>query len=351
MRAATLPYVAAILEATIATMQKSIRRIQGLAYSVVLNSALTMGVVSIVVVAPASRVFGITDNSILSPVIVDSHKASALKGINIGNDQSSTPNSPYQSAQNEADLAYLKGKVSRIRIALAYGLDANDVRNLKRLAIEAKKQGFYVQFGITAGADSDINTYYNRWLSDDIVATAIWAQANHIDEFAIGNEEDWYRQFLNAYNAKTPREIRDDVRAKVADVRKVYSGSIVYADAESNLDDWIHEGIGGLDRIYFNVFDSQPNFQNIITKIVDNFGVDHGGITEWAAEHGYNEMLQSGMSPEQYGKEIMDRAAIVKKSGLPAYMFTLRMDPSGSDWGLMLGDGTKRPGLDEFLAL
>jgi hypothetical protein len=179
----------------------------------------------------------------------------------------------------------------------------------------------------------------------------MWAQTNHIDEFAIGNEEDWYCQVLGAFTAKTPKEIRDDVRNEVASVRNVYSGSIVFSDAEGTLDDWIKEGIGGLDRIYFNTYDSLPNFQDIVAKIVSNFGTKHGGIAEWSAEHDYNDMIQGGMLPAQYAQEIMKRATIIRNSGLPAYMFTLRMDPNGGNWGFVLGDGTKRPGLDEFLAL
>lgn len=281
---------------------------------------------------------------------ISSSAAFAQKGINIGNDQSSTRDLPYRLVQNENDLALLKGKVSRIRIALAYGLDVNDVNNLKRLAIEAKQQGFYVQFGITAGADAATATYYNQWLSKDIVAAAVWAQAHHIDEFAIGNEEDWYCQVLGAYTTKTPKEVRDDIRNKVADVRKVYSGSIIFSDAEGTLDDWIKEGIGGLDRIYFNVYDTYPNFEAIIHKIVDHFGTNRGGLAEWAAQYGYDKMSQDGMSPQAYAQEITKRTTLVRNSGLPAYLFTLRTNQNESGWGFLLEDGTKRPGIDEFLA-
>lgn len=320
-----------------------------------LRAVLSIAIVPALLVAPATRVFSSpsTQNptsQAVSQTTVNPAAAFALKGINIGNDQSSTANQPYQAVENANDLAYLKGKVSRVRIALAYGMDANDVNNLKRLAVEAKKQGFYVQFGISAGSDPDVSTYYDRWISTDIVETATWAQLHHIDEFSIGNEEDWYCEVLGAFTAKTPTEIRNDVKAKVAEVRKVYSGSIVYADSQGTLDDWIKEGIGGLDRIYFNVYDTFPNFQGIINKIVANFGTDHAGLAEWAALHGYNEMVQDGMSPQQYSQEIMNRDAVVKKSGLPAYLFTLRMDQNGGGWGFVLGDGTRRPGLNEFLA-
>lgn len=274
----------------------------------------------------------------------------ALKGINIGNDQSSTTNAPYQTVQNESDLALLKGKVSRVRIALAYGLNTHDVNNLKRLAIEAKQDGFYVQFGITAGADPDVHTYYNQWLTTDVIDAAVWAQAHHIDEFLIGNEEDWYAEAEGAFVTKTPTEIRTDVKNEVPEIRKVFSGSIVYSDAETTLDDWAKEGIGGLDRIYFNVYDTLPNFQMLVSKIVTDFGTNHGGISEWSTQHGYSDMIRNGMTPTQYTQELMKRVAIVKESGLPAYLFTLRMDPGGNDWGFILGDGTIRPGLDKFLA-
>lgn len=314
-----------------------------------------LSIVALLIV-PAARALSDAHNSALSPQAAQAATPPSppintfpLKGINIGNDQSSTPNLPYQSVENAADLASLKGKVSRIRIALAYGLDQNDVNNLKRLAIAAKQQGFYVQFGITAGSDPDVNTYYNQWLSTDVISMAQWAQANRIDEFAIGNEEDWYCEILDAFTAKTPKEIRDDVRAEALKVRAVYSGSIVYADAEGTLDDWIKEGIGSLDRIYFNVYDSLPNFQSVVDKIAQHFGAAHGGVAEWSAEHGYNDLTQAGMTPQQYAQQIADREKILMQSGMPSYLFTLRMAAGGDDWGFILPDGTKRPGLDEFL--
>jgi len=290
-----------------------------------------------------------TTSTTLPGTSITNAEAFSLKGINIGNDQSSTSDAPFAYAENESDLAYLKGKVSRIRIAVAYGADINDLTNLKRLAMEAKDDGFYVQFGITAGSDPDVNTYYNRWLSTDIVATAIWAQAHHIDEFAIGNEEDWHNMVQGAYPSKTPAEIRNDIRNKVADVRKVYSGLIVYADAEHTMDDWIKEGIGGLDRIYFNIYDTDSNFQMMVKKVKDNFGTAHGGIAEWATEHGYQDVITNKITPAQYAQDLMKRAAIIKASGLPAYLFTLRMSPDDPSWGLILGDGTRRAGLDQFL--
>lgn len=279
----------------------------------------------------------------------------SLKGMNIGNDQNATPNLPYKTAQNAADLALLKGKVGRVRVAFTYGKDQNDLSNLKQLAIDAKKQGFFVQFGITAGAEPDVNSYYNQWLNTDVVNLAAWAQTNKIDEFSIGNEEDHNAQFNGAFTAKTPTQVRNDVKTLVGRVKTVYSGQVVYATSELVLDDWIREGRGPLDRIYFNVYDTQVNFRSIIGKIVSNFGVDHGGLAEWAAFHQYGSM---GMTPDQYRAEISQRTAIVKASGLPAYFFTLRMNGDGGpdDWGLVLASGagptandTQQPGLQEVL--
>jgi hypothetical protein len=267
----------------------------------------------------------------------------ALKGINIGNDQNA-----YKAAQNQADLSLLKGKVGRVRVAFTYGKDQNDLNNLKQLALDAKKQGFFVQFGITAGAEPSVTSYYNQWLNTDVVNLASWAQANHIDEFSIGNEEDHNAQFNGAFKEKTPTQIRNDVKTLVGRVKAVYSGQVVYVTSELVLDDWIREGRGPLDRIYFNVYDTDVNFGNLVSKIASNFGVDHAGLAEWAAFHQYGSM---GMSPDQYRSNISMRAKIVKNSGLPAYFFTLRMNGDGGtdDWGLLLKDGTQQPGLQEVL--
>src|ERR1039458_3517509 len=112
-------------------------------------------------------------------------------GINVGNDQSATGGGVYPTAQNASDLKFLKPYTNWIRVALTYGAGSIDTRNIQQLALDAKAAGYKVIYGITAGADSSASTYYNTWLSTGVLAAAAWAQANGMDEFEIGNEEDW----------------------------------------------------------------------------------------------------------------------------------------------------------------
>lgn len=267
--------------------------------------------------------------------------APALAGFNIGNDQNATPpGTPYKALQNAEDLLYLKGRVSRLRVALTYGKDQNDLANLKQLALDAKKQGFFVQFGITCGVD---DAYWPTFLSTDMLAVAAWCETNRIDEFSIGNEESWRSHIGQSQIPE--KQIRDDIRNAVAKVKGVYHGSVVYCDAEGVLDAWIAEGRGNIDRLYFNVYDNLTNFQNIINKIITAFGTNHGGLSEWAAQHPFSQM---NMTPVQYAAEITNRQAIVKKSGLPAYAFTWRMGP-GSDWEFVSTDNSSKPGLSAII--
>lgn len=250
-------------------------------------------------------------------------------GLNIGGDQSATANLPYQAAENAADLAFLKTYTGNLRAALVYYPDTNDTNNIKQLVIDAKNAGYHVMSGITAGAEADISASYTGWLNSGIVAYAQWAQAHNVDEFQIGNEEDWNCFINGAFTAKTPTQIRNDVKSKVAAVRAVYSGVISYATAEGMLDDWISEGIGGLDKIYFNVYDTLTNFNLIVNKIVTNFGAK-GGISEWSAQHPFPFL---GMTEAQYATEIANRNQIIFNSGISsAYLFTWKIG-GGDDWG------------------
>lgn len=267
--------------------------------------------------------------------------ATRAMGLNIGSDQNSTdPNdAPYAKVQNTADLAYLRPLMDRVRVGITYGQDINDLNNLKQLALDAKALGFYVQLGITAGMEANASAYYSKGYYTDVVNLAKWCATNHIDEFTIGNEEDWHALNEKVLKPKTPKQIRDDVRAIVSKVRAVYSGQIVYCTAQGTLDDWIKEGIGGLDRIYFNVYDTRANFQGIVTKIVKAFGVDHAGLSEWAAENPY----PNGMTDAKYRAEIMARRDIVVASGLPAYLYTWR---DTEEWAFKVGN-TLRPGFTD----
>lgn len=259
-------------------------------------------------------------------------------GLNIGNDQVSTsPPAAYPAAQNAADLAYLKTYTNWLRIALTYGLDQNDLTNLRELAVAAKTAGFKTTYGITAGADATTATYYNQWLSTGILAAATWAQANGMSEFHIGNEEDWNAS-LGSLSPKTPAQVQADIRGIVPAVKKIFTnGPVSYCTAEGMLDDWISGGIGELDFLYVNVYDTDANFKTIVGKIVSAFGAK-GGVSEWAANNPY----PSGLTDAQYGADIAARAAILEASGISkAFLYTWR---DNDTWAFKLANGTLRTG-------
>lgn len=268
-------------------------------------------------------------------------------GLNIGNDQSATNNAPYPVAQNAADLAFLKPYTNWLRIALTYGLDQNDTTNLRHLATDAIQAGYKVTYGITAGADATAATYYNQWLATGILAAAAWAQANGVSEFQIGNEEDWNAS-LGSFSPKTAAQVQADIRAIVPAVKKIFTnGPVTYCTAEGMLQDWITGGLGGLDMIYFNVYDTDANFQSIVSKIESNFGAK-GAVSEWNAQHGYDPTQYSeGTGPvfdAWFAADIKNRANMLEAAGISkAFLFTWRY--LGSGWAFCEdGTTTLRPG-------
>lgn len=255
-------------------------------------------------------------------------------GLNIGNDQSATgaPASGTTIAQNTADLTFLRPYTNWLRVALVYGADQADMKNIQQLALSAKAAGYKVIYGITAGADGSASTYYDTWLSSGVLAAAQWAQANGMDEFEIGNEEDWNAS-LGSLSPKTPAQIQADVRGLVPAVKKVFTGPVSYCTSEGMLQDWITGGIGELDFIYFNVYDTAANFQNIVSKIAANFG-SKGGVSEWSTDHGYDPTQYSEGTGATFNtwfaNDIKTRAAYLTEAGISkAFLFTWRYPNSG----------------------
>ena len=269
-------------------------------------------------------------------------------GLNVGNDQSASGGGNYLSAQNSADLAFLKTYTNWLRMALVYGADSADTANIRHLATDAKAAGYKVTYGITAGADASDSTYYNTWLSTGVLAAAQWAQDNGIDEFQIGNEEDWNAS-LGSLSPKTPAQIQADVRALVPKVKAVFTnGPVTYSTSEGMLNDWVAGGIGELDCIYFNVYDTDANFKTIVDKIASTFG-SKGGVSEWNADHGYDPTQYNegtgSVFDTWFAADIATRAEYLTAAGISkAFLFTWRYVGSGWAFAPTAGSTSTRPG-------
>lgn len=276
--------------------------------------------------------------------------ATTLFGINIGNDQNSS-NASYPSAQNAADLKFLKTYTGTLRVAMPQVNATVPIANLKQLCLDAKAAGYYVSWGLTAGADKNL-TLYDQWIGGDMVTLATWAQANKIDEIHLGNEEDWNNS-QGAFPGKTGTQIRNDVKNMVASVKAVYSGVVSYCTAEGMISAWVSEGLGNLDRIYFNIYDDVANgsFQSNINTITKAFG-SKACISEWSAQHGYDASQYSHGSGAAFDTwfagEIAAHSTIIEAANIPvADLFTWRY--TGSGWAFC-EDGTAstlRPGFTQ----
>jgi hypothetical protein len=265
----------------------------------------------------------------------------AKLGINIGNDQIDE-GSPDPTVQNALDLPYLKTYFTKVRVAIPYHLDTDGVNLSKALVLAAKAAGFRVIWGVTAGAvDTDAN--YNIWKNTSVPAAAAWAQANGVDEFTIGNEESWNAS-LGTLGTQTATDVRDDVRALCVSLRGTFTRTISYSDAEGTILGWDGEGIGTLDRLGINAYNTAENFGANIPYFQGLIGADKFYVSEWAAEGPYPSGYTDGKA---YADDIASRLVALKTYDVEAYLFSWRLpaDTVGSDnWAFKRGGAAFTPG-------
>ena len=95
----------------------------------------------------------------------------------------------------DVDLTSLRrNRISKLRTSLPSYQNAAYITQTRATALKCKAHGFYTIYGISSNSidDGDYMISNNNW-SDYVAAAtteATWAEANGIDEFQIGNEEE-----------------------------------------------------------------------------------------------------------------------------------------------------------------
>ena len=211
----------------------------------------------------------------------------AWSGIGMNFGHQVTPNS-YDTSQIENDLTFLTSiGISRVRIALPTFGGGGSTANCQDMVMRALTHGFYVVWGVATGKNAgqlDATTWasYKSYVTGTL---ASWAQANGLPELCIGNECDYQADGTTL----TAATVRSDVRAMVATVKAIYSGVVSYNTTVLQLSGWTSEGIGSLDKIGWNSYDTLSNFQSRNPTIVSNFG-SKGYVSEFGCiTHGFSD--------------------------------------------------------------
>lgn len=253
------------------------------------------------------------------------HATPPLYGVNYANDMRP---SNYKASKVDADFKELKASgVNNIRLAtVCYdNCGGGYITMTKAIALQAKKQGMNVMWGIDTSAQPIDMGIWTKFLNaaDGYVK---WANDNNIDFINYGNEED------NRVDNKTITKeyLHDSYLAKIAQLKTAYPNQkIIYAASQDNIGRW--QNTGQLDAIGFNLYGgSDAEFREgiALTKATPK-----AVVTEWNLDNGYR-----GLSQKKYAAQLLIRRNWLNDAGLKSYVFALRTTPQDDRWALWVGN-------------
>lgn len=179
------------------------------------------------------------------------------------------------------------------------------------------------------GAGNGITSSNTAAYEAGILQQAQWFQQQNDPrlEFQIGNEEE-----LHHDASITDAQVRAFIRQLATKVKAVYTvGKISYSSSVFIGDEyikWSVEGLGGLDRIGFNLYGSDNFFKNCAQQIVARFG-NRGFVSEWGTNEGYQDFGNE----EVYFNTISRRKKALIDAGIPEAYYYNFME-SGNRWGI-----------------
>lgn len=272
-------------------------------------------------------------------------------GINFG----------YAALSDEAtikrDLRYIGQYTNRLRISIPSWNNSTGITNMRALVGIAQAMGFRTTYGVTAawadtGSPANL-TYVNNWLTQ-VDTEAAWADANGVDLFYIGNEEDHWIS-AGGITGLTTTDLREAVLNKAQSLKGTYPNlRLVYSTAESQMADWSTEAETNPDWQYLDSFGLNiynADFDGTVDYALSLAYADRLFISEWNDEE---NQPTSGLSDSAYRAVIAERAAVIRSRSIEAYFFNWDWgsnygDPE--DWGLSNGDGTFKPGFEQVFSI
>lgn len=255
------------------------------------------------------------------------------------------------------DLQYLGRYTSKLRFTIPSYDDATGIANVKAMIAIARDMGFETTFGVTAAGFGHNAAYVDGWMAA-IAGHAAWADANGVDIFYIGNEEDWFATAApdgpGGITGYTPAQIQSMVLDKAVTLKAAYPNmQIVYSTSEGTILAWDTLASDGrfdsLDALGVNCYNA--DFTGTLDYMLTLGFASKLYLSEWNDEQNYPS---GGHSAADYRAIILGRRRAIEQRGLRAYFFA--WDWGGSygttdDWGLVNGDGTYKPGLEQIFSI
>jgi hypothetical protein len=256
-------------------------------------------------------------------------------GVNYGHSQNTVA---YDlTGQVTTDLNYLKSLgVTKIRLAFR-PYDSAYMQLTKDLAIKAKSLGFYVIFGVVPGSTGYTLTTWNLYLAS-LPAFAQWVQDSGIDEFCFCNEPELNADGVTLLDAT----IKADLKTAAVTLKSILGSKLATISTdEGNIASWASSGIGTIDKIGFNVYNTDNNFITRVASIQTNFPTT-GYVSEWSTAGGYTG---SSWTEQAWADNLAYRLAIIRKYSISSAYFFCYRDGSfgvGTDkWAIVPSTGRR----------
>lgn len=244
-----------------------------------------------------------------------------IYGVNYGHNFAGKT---YNATTAGADLDELKrAGVQAVRLYMGTAGNS-DVAFTKPLAVLAKSKGFVVTWGVCTGGSVDTTAQWDAYLAG-LDSYAAWANDNGVDYFSLGNEEEFQLPALT---------VQTGIRNAAARIKLAYPNlKLTYATAAEPA--WITnwQDSGALDTVGFNLYVAFTDLTNQIKKN------PKATITEWNTDGGITAQGIRGNQSKWASTLVKDRD-IINKSGIKAYLFTIRGNGGGIDdsWSMWVGN-------------
>ena len=234
---------------------------------------------------------------------------------------------------------------TQLRIDITYWANAEAIAISKSAITLAISKGAQVIWGVGAAPATLTSTNWPTF-RQGILDAAIWAQANGVYEFQLGNEEEHH----NDDTTLTDAQLIANLKSVATDVQAIFTnGNVSYSCWGAKIDDWKTAGKGDIDFLASNIYHGgngsyDDSWKTLITNLVNAFGADGTYLTEfglsWTGLDDYSadETVQA--------EAITEMIDYIKASGIKRAIFFNYCDdpqPFGpAGFGALKDDGTYR---------
>ena len=176
-----------------------------------------------------------------------------------------------------------------------------------------------------------------------ILDAAQWSQDNGVYEFRLGNEDLAH----NDDTTLTDAQLITNIKSVATEVQAIFTnGNVSYACRSDFIDDWITAGKGDIDILASNVYmggngNYDENWKNLITDLVNAFGVDGTYLTEFAPS--WSSLDDYSTDESVQATAVTEMIEYIKASGMTRALYFCYTDPYWlPGFGVMKDDGTYR---------